>query len=342
MLGAIVGLLEETRRQRDVLTNAAEHLFSDMRVVSAGDLRINASVSNDPIGMLANAFNFTVGRFRRFVLRTQIATEQIDVISRQELERSAAFAQTLNSHKVDVSDPPQGVGAVALARNRVEGKTVSAHLEPLDKGSNDLVAQVRHVRERQLQLSGEGVIRQTRSMLVLAEQISLALSRLSKAMAAERETLSRTTMGDTSRVYIQELHTLEKMLQRMVAELENLQKNTVDSSRALDADLTKVAAAVHTLRPKHTEGAATISIADESIQDVLRQGNEFTNEIATLARQLALLANEMRSGIVAFQLDTANSGGTAVSSPNNRLAANSEPAERTAPLQRRSFPVKVE
>jgi hypothetical protein len=61
-----------------------------------------------------------------------------------------------------------------------------------------------------------------------------------------------------------------------------------------------------------------------------------------MARQLAVLANEMRSGIVAFQLDTANSGGTAVSSPNNKLSANSEPGERTAPLQRRNFLMKVE
>ena len=345
MLGAIVGLLEETRRQRDVLTNAAEHLFSDMRVVSAGDLRITASVSNDPIGMLANAFNFTVGRFRRFVLRTQIATDQIDVISRQEMERSAAFAQTLNNHKGNSSDPPQGASALPATRNRADGKTISARLEPLDKESDNLIAQVRHVRERLLQLSDEGVIRQTRSVLVLAEQISLALSRLSRAMTTETESFPRTTMttGDIARVHVQELHTLERMLQRMINELQNLQKNTVDSSRELDTDLTKVAAAVHTLRPKNTQaGAAMISVTDESIQDVLRQGTEFTNEIITMARQLAVLANEMRSGAVSFQLDTANSGGTSVSSPNNRVSASIEPETRTALPQRRNFLTKVE
>ena len=64
MLDTIVGLLQETRQQRDALTRAAEHLFTDMRIVNAGDLRVSATVrSNDPIGMLANAFNFTVGRF---------------------------------------------------------------------------------------------------------------------------------------------------------------------------------------------------------------------------------------------------------------------------------------
>ena len=52
MLNTIVGLLEEARHQRDALTAAADSLFSDMRVVGAGDLRVNAPVTNDPVGML--------------------------------------------------------------------------------------------------------------------------------------------------------------------------------------------------------------------------------------------------------------------------------------------------
>ncbi|HVU66768.1 MAG TPA: HAMP domain-containing protein [Ktedonobacteraceae bacterium] len=105
MVDTIVSLLEETRRQRDALAGAAEHLFSDMRIVNAGDLRINATVSNDPIGMLANAFNFTVGRFRRFVLRTQTTVEQLDVVSRQSLERSSAFISQVRSQMRDLSMP---------------------------------------------------------------------------------------------------------------------------------------------------------------------------------------------------------------------------------------------
>ncbi len=115
MLETIVGLLKETRQQRDALTNAADHLFSDMRVVSSGDLRVNASVSNDPIGLLANAFNFTVGRFRRFVLRMQGTVEQLDVISRQELERTDTFFQMLKESAPDLMR--QGPGSTPdLAR----------------------------------------------------------------------------------------------------------------------------------------------------------------------------------------------------------------------------------
>jgi len=107
MLNTIVGLLEEARHQRDALTEAADSLFSDMRVVGAGDLRVNAPVTNDPVGMLANAFNLTVGRFRRLVLRTRTSMQQIDVVFRQEIkhaESSIAVAKrVLSSHELDSS-----------------------------------------------------------------------------------------------------------------------------------------------------------------------------------------------------------------------------------------------
>lgn len=142
MLTAIVGLLEETRHQRDALTNAAEHLFSNMRVVSAGDLRINAPVSNDPIGMLANAFNFTVSRFRRFVLRTQTAAEQLDVVARQELERTETFWQALNSQSSPL--PTSLSGTTSSLKSAPE----TQETEAIRLGSgfaSDMVALGRHL-----------------------------------------------------------------------------------------------------------------------------------------------------------------------------------------------------
>ena len=114
MLDTIVGLLDVTRRQNDAMVNAAERLFADVRVAGAGDLRVNASVSSDPIGMLANAFNFTGGRFRWFVLRTQTAVEQIEVMLRQQVDRaetmlniSSANPRSASSFPLTPRDGPQ-------------------------------------------------------------------------------------------------------------------------------------------------------------------------------------------------------------------------------------------
>src|SRR5258708_945351 len=127
MLDTIVGLLEVTRRQRDALTNAAERLFADVRVAGAGDLRVNAAVSSDPVGMLANAFNFTVGRFRCFVLRTRTSVEQLDVVGQQQAERAEAFLLTSAApgRSVPQSSVPTGGGRILPCRHDALGRNVA-------------------------------------------------------------------------------------------------------------------------------------------------------------------------------------------------------------------------
>jgi methyl-accepting chemotaxis protein len=111
-----------------------------MRVVSAGDLRVNAPVSNDPIGMLANAFNFTVGRFRRFVLRTHGAVEQLDVIVRHEIERAENFLQAIN--KLAPATPTSGSRSTPSGELRSVSSTSKDIQTELVRLSFDFAAEI--------------------------------------------------------------------------------------------------------------------------------------------------------------------------------------------------------
>ena len=91
MLDTIVGLLEQTRVQRDALTSTAERLFSDLRLANGGEFDVKTAVNNDPIWMLSHAFNFTIGRFRRFLMRQQSTIEQLDIVSQQGIDNANAF-----------------------------------------------------------------------------------------------------------------------------------------------------------------------------------------------------------------------------------------------------------
>jgi HAMP domain-containing protein len=153
MLNTIVGLLAEARLQRDALTNAADSLFSDMRVVGAGDLRVNAAVSSDPVGMLANAFNLTVGRFRHLVLRTRTSMQQIDVIFRQEIkhaESSVAVAKrALSSHDPEPTGGAGGHRSVSkqtLTRlHEVRNLMEVAANQGTEAAMNSILAQIQHI-----------------------------------------------------------------------------------------------------------------------------------------------------------------------------------------------------
>jgi methyl-accepting chemotaxis protein len=91
MLDAIVGLLDETRMQRDALSTAAMRLFSDIRLTDGVGVDVSTAVNVDPIGSLGNAFHFTIGRFHRFVLRMKQAIEPLEVVTQQEIDRATTF-----------------------------------------------------------------------------------------------------------------------------------------------------------------------------------------------------------------------------------------------------------
>lgn len=93
MLDTIVGLLYETRNQRDTLTTRAEQLAGNLRGVSAGDLRLQAEESSDVVGRLASAFNLTLNRFRRFISGSQSVIVQMETVRRQIGEHSTALSR---------------------------------------------------------------------------------------------------------------------------------------------------------------------------------------------------------------------------------------------------------
>lgn len=291
MLEAIVGLLGETRNQRDALTNAAEHLFTDMRVVSAGDLRINAPVSNDPIGMLANAFNFTVGRFRRFIQRTKATAEQLDVMAHQQIERSEAFAQTIQQLKGDSK-----ISDIKQPEKNVHSRT----LEKFDTQPSTLLAQLRQLRELFQQVTNEGMVQHTRIILTLAEQTANTLDRLYN-MPTTVTTL-KLNPNEIQSHFREELQTLAVLNRRVVQEAQNIQKSMSRDFQGIEKELAQITLTARTFKTSPLEGSA-VQESSSTVQEVLRQSTQFMNDVYTMSRQLIQIAQEIRTGIVAFQLD---------------------------------------
>ncbi len=312
MVDAIVNLLKETSNQRDALTNAAEHLFSDMRVVSAGDLRINAPVTDDPIGMLANAFNFTVSRFRRFVLRVQTTVEQIDVITRQELERAEHFAYALANQQ----GPMQSKGIASQQRIESGDKPESAETEQVDL--LELATQIRRTRERLQKISVEGIPQRIPTVQTLSEQVT----RIVKEAAWQQSSMTEGIV----KLHVRDVQMMEQLLQRVIVELRNAQQSTSKNLVELDRELMNLA---HNMRKGKVSSPVVAPSSSKEQADLARLSISFATEVGTLARKLNALSQEMRTGIVSFQLDMPEQVSNPISHPGS---ANKIPANYTLPI----------
>jgi methyl-accepting chemotaxis protein len=280
MLDTIVGLLEETRRQRDALTQAADSLFSDMRMVERGDLRVNARVSNDPVGMLSNAFNLTIGRFRRFILRMQTTLNQLDTISRREQQRAQTFIATLRG------------GSQPLMSTAVPWEQSSSH--PIA----DPHALMARARELVYYTAQEGATGQMKALLDHAEEAYLSVARMQQIVSSLPEARSPGTVTRLAQMLGQEVAVVEAKLRQMGTAAFMAQKTTTVSLNELNITLERATALMR--MPGVTSGGdASNGMASLSVQVM----GGFAQEIAELAAELAHVVQDMHASLGSFRVE---------------------------------------
>jgi methyl-accepting chemotaxis protein len=296
MLDTIVGLLEVTQRQHDALASAAERLFADVRVAGAGDLRVNAAVSSDPIGMLANAFNLTVGRFRRFVLRTQSTVDQLDVVARQQHERAVAFHTSLLRFSPGVpAMPAQGQS------DYFKGYAVRASVEQAGDDQASLDAQIERARELVRRQANDGTGRSARAVWELVEQAYLSAGRLRQIVAVARQQRTVGSLDTLWQAEMDELRTLGTLLTQLGDEARTLAEDTGAPLATLDDLLGRVAN--RRGRERHgADDASTTAVTSGASPELVRLATVFAEDVAALARQIVLITQEMRAGLAPFRL----------------------------------------
>ena len=269
--------------------------FSDMRIVSAGDLRINAPISNDPIGMLANAFNFTVGRFRRFVQRTKTTAEQLDVIARQEIEHAEAFEQAIVAMKEEKAPEAD----LRVLRRRTDN--LSPTRENNKQPEEDPDERIKNMLKRLQQIKDESVAAHTRAFIKSSEQISTSIERLNTTITSQWIGQIQQQSLNTAAMQKQELQMLKTTLIRMTREAQNGQNRTAQELEELKCGLSNLAITLQ-------EGNVRSEIKALNVEntELTRLCSTFANDIVKLGRQIAILSQEIRTGIITFQLDSAD------------------------------------
>lgn len=78
MLDNIVRLIQETKSSRDVLQAQVEKLVSEVSGVGEGDLRVQAEVTTDALGVLGDSFNYMVEELGSLIVRVKMVASEVD------------------------------------------------------------------------------------------------------------------------------------------------------------------------------------------------------------------------------------------------------------------------
>jgi methyl-accepting chemotaxis protein len=97
MLDQMVELIQITQAQRDTLQTRIETLVSEVGGAGEGDLRVQATVTDDALGMLSESFNYMIYELGNLVLRVQTASREVELSTRAVFNRLADLVQASNT-----------------------------------------------------------------------------------------------------------------------------------------------------------------------------------------------------------------------------------------------------
>ncbi len=291
MLDQILGLLDETRTQRDALMQAATRLFSDIRLANGADIDVNAAVNTDPISMLGNAIHFTIGRFHRFVLRTKRAIEPLEAISQQEMELANTFLATarnlLREPRTVTSSTPFPAGNSWHTQGNAED---AQRTERVDGGNAAIITHVNRLREQVQLVTRQGVEQDGSALQKLVDQAS----RLCQQMAANART-SNSGRGTPA----QDLYALGELLRQLGIEAQTIQKNTLKQLAEVDVALNQLATTARSVDIARSSS----NVTGIQVQEITRLAEGFAQDVITLAQRLRGITQEMRASLTPFRLE---------------------------------------
>jgi methyl-accepting chemotaxis protein len=90
-----------------------EKLLQEVSAVGDGDLRVQAEVTPDTLGVLADSFNYMIEELAKVVGRVQATTFQVTNATRRLLDRSAEVAQASEAQALQISQTTESVARLA-------------------------------------------------------------------------------------------------------------------------------------------------------------------------------------------------------------------------------------
>src|SRR2546421_3263707 len=119
MLDNIVRLIQEVQFQRDNLQGQVEKLVSEVSGVGEGDLRVQAEVTADALGVLADSFNYMVEELGSLVVRVKMVAHEVESSTVAIFDRLTQLVETGDMQLNHISEAALEVERMADSSRQV-------------------------------------------------------------------------------------------------------------------------------------------------------------------------------------------------------------------------------
>ncbi len=131
MLDNTLGLIQ-TREERDAMQASIQKLLREVSGAADGDLRVEAEVTADVTGAIADSFNLMIGQLRGIITGVQVATQKVSALANEIRARAEQLSQGSESQAMQIAETSESIEEMAASIAQVsESATVTASVGEL-------------------------------------------------------------------------------------------------------------------------------------------------------------------------------------------------------------------
>lgn len=287
-LDNVVGLLQ-SRDERDAIQASILQLLNEVSTVAEGDLTVEAQVSEDVTGAIADSFNFMIEQLREVISNVQNTSVQVSSAANQIQTTAEHLVMGSESQASQILDTTAAIDEMAVSIQQVsENSTRSASisnqaLASADKGYNAVnnsIAGMGRIRQ-QVQATSKRIKRLGESSQEIGEIVQLI-----RGIAKRTSILSLNAAIQAARA-----GEAGRSFAVVAEEVERLAERASEATKQI-SELTSTI---------QTEIAEAVAAMEATTQEVV-VGTELNNEVSATFQEIQIVSNQLAEVIQSTSL----------------------------------------
>jgi twitching motility protein PilJ len=281
-------LEQDAKKTNDVNQAAILRLMNELQEVADGNLTVQATVSEDITGAIADSVNYTVEELRGLVGRINNTAEQVNMASTQARDIATRLLTASEAQSKEIKDTGDKVLKMASQINDVSknagesAKVARASLEAAERGQRAVFNQISGMNEirEQIQETAKRIKRLGESSQEIGEIVELITDITEQTnVLALNAAIQAASAGEAGRGF----SVVAEEVQRLADRSAEAAKQIGALVRTIQTDTQDAVAAMEKSTQGVVEGAKLSDAAGNALSDIGRVSRQLTDQVEKIA-----------------------------------------------------------